>query len=173
MTPSHTGKTFPTPPCDNVEHAALPPVSRSYSAVQGRSVTHYSPVRHSHPPASWQDPVRLACVKHAASVRPEPESNPPQKNLHGKPKTTLKKKEKRKDGKTRRPDTLQDAGRKESHKLSQTDDQPPHHTGKDSQPSTGNQKQFSSTKHALEFSNHHHTSKQHHSEAMSAVPGNE
>ena len=27
------------------------------------------------------DPVRLACVKHAASVHPEPESNPPQKNL--------------------------------------------------------------------------------------------
>ena len=25
------------------------------------------------------DPVRLACVKHAASVHPEPESNPPQK----------------------------------------------------------------------------------------------
>ena len=32
-----------------------------------------------------RDPVRLACVKHAASVHPEPESNPPQKNLHGKP----------------------------------------------------------------------------------------
>ena len=30
-----------------------------------------------------RDPVRLACVKHAASVHPEPESNPPQKNLHG------------------------------------------------------------------------------------------
>lgn len=27
------------------------------------------------------DPVRLACVKHAASVHPEPESNPPQKNF--------------------------------------------------------------------------------------------
>ena len=27
-----------------------------------------------------RDPVRLACVKHAASVHPEPESNPPQKN---------------------------------------------------------------------------------------------
>ncbi len=57
------------------------PVSRSYSGVWGRSVTHYSPVRHSHPGASSWDPVRLACVKHAASVHPEPESNPPQKNL--------------------------------------------------------------------------------------------
>ena len=28
---------------------------------------------------SPMDPVRLACVKHAASVHPEPESNPPQK----------------------------------------------------------------------------------------------
>ena len=34
---------------------------------------------------SLMDPVRLACVKHAASVHPEPESNPPQKNLCGKP----------------------------------------------------------------------------------------
>ncbi len=25
----------------------------------------------------WMDPVRLACVKHAASVRPEPGSNSP------------------------------------------------------------------------------------------------
>ena len=30
---------------------------------------------------SLMDPVRLACVKHAASVHPEPESNPPQKTL--------------------------------------------------------------------------------------------
>ena len=28
-----------------------------------------------------RDPVRLACVKHAASVHPEPESNPPQKTF--------------------------------------------------------------------------------------------
>ena len=31
---------------------------------------------------SLMDPVRLACVKHAASVHPEPESNPPQKTFH-------------------------------------------------------------------------------------------
>ena len=30
---------------------------------------------------SLMDPVRLACVKHAASVHPESESNPPQKNF--------------------------------------------------------------------------------------------
>lgn len=35
----------------------------------------------SPPKQAWMDPVRLACVKHAASVRPEPESNSPQKEL--------------------------------------------------------------------------------------------
>ena len=74
-------KGFPRRPCDQLEHPALPPVSRSYSGAWGRSVTHYSPVRHSHHQASLMDPVRLACVKHAASVHPEPESNPPQKTL--------------------------------------------------------------------------------------------
>ena len=33
----------------------------------------------SRPEQAPADPVRLACVKHAASVHPEPESNPPQK----------------------------------------------------------------------------------------------
>ena len=75
-------KGFPNTPCSVMEHPALPPVSRSYSGAWGRSVTHYSPVRHSHPGASSWDPVRLACVKHAASVHPEPESNPPQKTFH-------------------------------------------------------------------------------------------
>ena len=42
-------KAFPTLACAHVEHPALPPVSRSYSGAWGRSVTHYSPVRHSHP----------------------------------------------------------------------------------------------------------------------------
>ena len=35
----------------------------------------------SRPEQAPADPVRLACVKHAASVHPEPESNPPQKNF--------------------------------------------------------------------------------------------
>ena len=80
-------QSFPGPPCRSPAHPALPPVSRSYSGAWGRLVTHYSPVRHSHPQASLQDPVRLACVKHAASVHPEPESNPPQKKQCGKPIT--------------------------------------------------------------------------------------
>ena len=85
-------ESFPRRPCDQLEHPALPPVSRSYSGVWGRSVTHYSPVRHSHHQASLMDPVRLACVKHAASVHPEPESNPPQKNAKRHRQMTLKTK---------------------------------------------------------------------------------
>ena len=89
-------KGFPNTPCSVMEHPALPPVSRSYSGAWGRSVTHYSPVRHSHPGASSWDPVRLACVKHAASVHPEPESNPPQKTFHEENQhVTLKNKENR------------------------------------------------------------------------------
>ena len=85
-------ESFPNKPCGKLEHPALPPVSRSYSGVWGRSVTHYSPVRHSHHQASLMDPVRLACVKHAASVHPEPESNPPQKNAKRHRQMTLKTK---------------------------------------------------------------------------------
>lgn len=42
-------KHFPHPHAEGAEHPALPPVSRSYSGAWGRLVTHYSPVRHSHP----------------------------------------------------------------------------------------------------------------------------
>ena len=52
-----------------VSHGCPPP--------RGRSLTCYSPVRHS--PGRPKPPllVRLACVKHAASVHPEPGSNSP------------------------------------------------------------------------------------------------
>ena len=46
----------------------------------------------SPPNKSPVDPVRLACVKHAASVRPEPESNPPHKSR--KPNTGPQKNKK-------------------------------------------------------------------------------
>src|SRR6478735_9450640 len=59
-------------------YSVLDPVSQAYPKVQGRSPTCYSPVRHSCTPKGLT--VRLACVKHAASVRPEPESNSPNKN---------------------------------------------------------------------------------------------
>ena len=46
----------------------------------------------SRPEQAPADPVRLACVKHAASVHPEPESNPPQKNFAESQHVTLKNK---------------------------------------------------------------------------------
>ena len=61
-------------------HAVLPAVSSCYPPVQCRFSTRYSPVRHSvqnrHPEGIViRNLVRLACVKHAASVHPEPGSN--------------------------------------------------------------------------------------------------
>ena len=58
-------------------YAVLPAVSSCYSPVRGRLSTRYSPVRHYgdiHPKISITT-VRLACVRHAASVHPEPGSN--------------------------------------------------------------------------------------------------
>ena len=60
-----------------LHHAVLAPLSRSYSPPAGRLLTCYSPVRQSHHRASSMNPLRLACVKPAASVRPEPGSNSP------------------------------------------------------------------------------------------------
>ena len=55
-------------------YAVLAEVSFSYSPLQGRLVTCYSPVRHC---TQDRSPflVRLACVRHAASVDSEPGSN--------------------------------------------------------------------------------------------------
>jgi hypothetical protein len=53
-------------------YAGLAPLSRSYPPLRGRSPTCSSAVRH----AAVQAPcVRLACIRHAASVHPEPGSN--------------------------------------------------------------------------------------------------
>ena len=55
-------------------YAVLAPVSRSYSPLGGRLVTCYSPGRHfTHGLLHFL--VRLACVRHAASVDSEPGSN--------------------------------------------------------------------------------------------------
>ena len=61
-------------------YAVLAVVSNCYPPVQGRLPTRYSPVRHSVTEQSLRRDqvkcfVRLACVKHAASVHPEPGSN--------------------------------------------------------------------------------------------------
>src|SRR5215510_14592930 len=55
-------------------HAVLAPLSGRYPPFEGRSPTCYSPVRHStHGLLHFR--VRLACVRHAASVDSEPGSN--------------------------------------------------------------------------------------------------
>ena len=51
-------------------------VSTGYPPVKGRLHTRYAPVRHSFKPESLIT-VRLACIKPAASVHPEPGSNSP------------------------------------------------------------------------------------------------
>jgi hypothetical protein len=55
-------------------YAVLASLSTSYSPPKGRLPTRYSPVRHS---TKNRSPfrVRLACVRHAASVDSEPGSN--------------------------------------------------------------------------------------------------
>ena len=57
-----------------LRYAVLARLSASYSPPGGRLPTCYSPGRHStHPRRSFR--VRLACVRHAASVDSEPGSN--------------------------------------------------------------------------------------------------
>ena len=66
------------------EYPVLAPVSGRYPKEGGRLLTCYSPVRHSSTQQKLGFSVRLACVKHAASVRPEPGSNSPNKNKNVK-----------------------------------------------------------------------------------------
>jgi hypothetical protein len=67
-------KTMPTD-C----YTVLAPVSKCYPLLMGRLPTCYSPVRHSSfsggASSGGKRSVRLACIRHAASVRPEPGSN--------------------------------------------------------------------------------------------------
>ena len=74
-------------------YAVLAAVSSCYPPVQGRLPTRYSPVRHSVTTSSpRRDPswcfVRLACVRHAASVHPEPGSNSQIKRCRSRSRTT-------------------------------------------------------------------------------------
>ena len=66
-----------SPHCTTRAYPVLSTVSSRYSSCRGRLSTRYSPVRHS---TRGRSPfrVRLACVKHAASVQSEPESNSPE-----------------------------------------------------------------------------------------------
>jgi hypothetical protein len=55
-------------------HAVLALLSEGYPPLEGRSPTRYSPVCHANNPLRGLR-VRLACIRHAASVDSEPGSN--------------------------------------------------------------------------------------------------
>ena len=63
--------TLKIKPCDSIYYPVLSVVSNCYPRLEGKLPTYYSPVRH------WctSTPVWLACIRHAASVYPEPGSN--------------------------------------------------------------------------------------------------
>ncbi len=58
-------------------YAVLIRVSPGYPAVMGRLHTRYAPVRRSPPSIATRAAPRLACIRPAASVHPEPGSNSP------------------------------------------------------------------------------------------------
>ena len=58
-----------------LHYAVLAVVSDCYSPLEGRLLTCYSPVRHSMHSPKRALIVRLACLRHAASVDSEPGSN--------------------------------------------------------------------------------------------------
>ena len=75
----HPKAPFTLMPCGINCYAVLAPVSKCYPLLMGRLPTCYSPVRHSFSfggaSSGERKSVRLACIRHAASVRPEPGSN--------------------------------------------------------------------------------------------------
>ena len=94
--PISSRKTFHPTPCRVRSYPVLDPVSQAYPRAEGRSPTCYSPVRRSCTPPKQGLTARLACVKHAASVRPEPGSNSPKRTLtnkHNKQHGTNKQKQ--------------------------------------------------------------------------------
>src|SRR5690242_3594248 len=82
-------------------YPVLDPVSQAYPRAKGRLLTCYSPVRRSCTPKGLT--ARLACVKHAASVRPEPGSNSPLKTTPHNPKGPRGKRD---PGKRPNPDKI-------------------------------------------------------------------
>src|SRR5437764_3773316 len=75
-------KTFLIRPCDPVGTSGIstgfPVLFRTSGQIAHVLLTR-SPLG-LHQCCHWMDPVRLACVKHAASVRPEPGSNSPSRS---------------------------------------------------------------------------------------------
>ena len=72
-TPKAKGLTIPSFPPQGI--CGISVTFATLSPTSGHVPIYYSPVRHSPPGASTRAAVRLACVKHAASVQSEPGSN--------------------------------------------------------------------------------------------------
>ena len=72
-TPKTIGLAIPTFPPQGI--CGISVTFATLSPISGHVTIHYSPVRHSPPGASTRAAVRLACVKHSASVQSEPGSN--------------------------------------------------------------------------------------------------
>ena len=70
-------RLWPRGDASSRRHPVLTRVSPGCPGAGGRLVTCYSPVRHFIPGPKAGFSVRLACVRHAASVHPEPGSNSP------------------------------------------------------------------------------------------------
>ena len=135
-----------------MEHPALPPVSRSYSGAWGRSVTHYSPVRHSHPGSKLPGiPFDLHVLSTPPAFILSQNRTLHKKTFMESQQTALKKK---KDGPSLKERTVTQKPRHPSNPLG-------YHTGGHR---TGNQEpqatptrmrpMASSTVHTIEFSNH-------------------
>ena len=72
-TPKAKGLTIPSFPPQGI--CGISVTFATLSPTSGHVPIYYSPVRHSPSGASTYAAVRLACVKHAASVQSEPGSN--------------------------------------------------------------------------------------------------
>ena len=86
------GASFPGPPCDRPRISRISHTFMRLSRRRGQ-VTHVLLTRSPLIQNQQADPftVRLACVKHAASVRPEPGSNSPNKTNKTRPQPTTNK----------------------------------------------------------------------------------
>jgi hypothetical protein len=68
-------KTFSDPSCGGTGYGVLAHLSMGYPPPEVRFLTCYSAVCHYRCGPKPTETVRLACIKRAASVRPEPGSN--------------------------------------------------------------------------------------------------
>jgi hypothetical protein len=73
--PPQAPEGFNPSPCDKGSHAVSAPISQSCSPLKGRLLTYYTPVCRCLSLAGKT--ARLACIRHTASVYPEPRSNSP------------------------------------------------------------------------------------------------